>query len=97
MQTYKEYAIKQGFPIGKVYFKHHSTVVFIALIVMLIGVIQLFAFAKFLNALLFIGFGLQLSCVLTALFKQNIQWIAFVLLLIAIFVFMIGGAKTVKA
>lgn len=95
MQTYKEYANKQGLPIGKLFLKHNNIVVFIALIAMLTGVVQLFVSAKFLSALLYIGIGLLLSWILTAMLKQNIQWLAFVLLLVAIIVFVIGGAETV--
>lgn len=96
MQTYREYAIKQGLPIGKLYLMHHNVVITIAFLAMITGVVELFIIAKFFTALLYIGVGLLFSWILTIIFKHNIQWIAFILLLIAIIVYIVGDAEIIE-
>lgn len=96
ISTYPEYAMKQGWPIGKFYFKYKRWIAVISLLAILGGTIELFSVTKWFYAILSVGAGLLLSWVLTVFFKQNVQWIAFVLLIVSLLVFFIGGAEIVE-
>lgn len=95
INSYKEYAMKQGWPIGKIYTKYKVWIAYIAIMAMLGGAIELFFVTKWYFALALILFSLILSWFMTMLFKQNIQWLAFIILLVSVFVYMVFGAEVI--
>ena len=95
INSYKEYAIKNGWPIGKLYMKHQGWLVTIAIIAILTGSIELFFIAKWYFAILLILLSFVFSAVLTNILKQNTQWIAITILLASIIVYMTFGAELI--
>jgi hypothetical protein len=95
INSYKEYAFKNGWPIGKLYMKHGGWMVTIAIIAILTGIVELFYVTKWYFALLLILLSFVFSGILTKIFKQNTQWIAFIILLASLIVYMILGAEVV--
>lgn len=96
ISTYKEYAIKNGWPIGKLYFSQKGWLTVIALLSIVGGSIELFTIVKWYSAIGLIFISFFLSWLITIIIKSNIQWIAFLLLALSLLIYLIGGAETVK-
>ena len=94
--TYKEYAKKYDWPMGKVYITKKVWLAIIALLSIIGGSIELFTIVKWYSAIGLIFLSYFLSWLLTIIFKSNIQWIAFLLLIFSVLIFLIGGVEIIE-
>ena len=94
--TYKEYAKKYDWPVGKIYITQKGWLAIIALLSIIGGSFELFVTVQWYFAIGLIFLSYFLNWLLTIIFKSNIQWLAFLLLVSSVLIYLIGGADLVE-
>jgi glucan phosphoethanolaminetransferase (alkaline phosphatase superfamily) len=93
---YEGIAKKYGWPIGKLFTKHKGWVFTIAWLMIISGTVELMHWLSFLLGILSAGLSFVLAVILTYIFKYRIQWIAILILIGSIVIWIAGGARIVE-
>lgn len=93
--SYSGFVDKHGYPLSEFYQKYASGLSFLGWILIASAGFQLFSQLKFFSILVFIGCFVA-STGSIWIFKKHIQWISFLLIIVSILIWVIGGVEIVS-
>ncbi len=94
--TYKDYALKKGWPVGALFASDVSWLTFIGTLSILVGFVELFFLIKWYLAIISSLGVVAASSIIANIFKEKTQYVSILLLIASIVVYSILGASIIR-
>lgn len=94
--SYKGYATKQGWAMGKLFESDSNLLKIIALLAILGGFIELFFVVSWYMVIIYAIGAWLLSGAFTAMFRTSTQWLSILMLIASVVIWVAGGMQVVN-